>query len=408
MKSRARAIALLISLPFFLAPSRSVARNTWDSIKLLRHAHLQFFPLPIVATTPNEGQTYGALPVLVATDLNNDVMSVFAGALTWNSVTKWGGFLNWLISPSIDEDFRIYGGASQAFYREASLDYAHRSLAKRRLALEEHFQYWENPFERFYGFGPKTPKSAQSNFTSLMFHHANEAAVTLWRQLAAVVQVEWNWMRLQPRALDSIPDTATAFAGDPEVMNSNQMLYRFGARWNSLDDRVFSSHGFLVSALGIASHALQGPPTTFTGYAVNSKFAWQPHRRFTTVGNFQWQQLFGDRIPFTLQSSLGGDKFLRGFVWRRFADHHVVGLDLEERIHIHQWHFFGTDVSFSIDPFVSVGETYRYMGDLKPKNFEATGGVGFRMRADPSVVGRVDFAYGRDGLAIYTTLDYPF
>jgi hypothetical protein len=40
--------------------------------------------------------------------------------------------------------------------------------------------------------------------------------------------------------------------------------------------------------------------------------------------------------------------------------------------------------------------------------FEVTPGVGFRGLAPPSVVGHMEFAYSREGPAIYVGLDYPF
>jgi hypothetical protein len=40
--------------------------------------------------------------------------------------------------------------------------------------------------------------------------------------------------------------------------------------------------------------------------------------------------------------------------------------------------------------------------------FEVTPGLGFRGLAPPSVVGHIEFAYSREGPAIYVGLDYPF
>lgn len=389
-------------------PAAAQTRTLADVPRLLKTARYRFLPLPIVASDPAEGQTYGALPVVVALDANEDVTSIFAAAFTYNSVTKAGGFGIGLFTPSPAEELRLFGGASQRFYREASADYFNRRLLAGRFRLEGHFLYLEDPFERFFGFGPDTPKVAESNFTSHLLRGWGEVSYEFRPHLAALTQLEWSRLRLQPRAISTLLDTVTAYGGDPEVQGSDQILYRAGLRWDSQDNEFFPTRGIQASAVGLLSHATRGSKTFFGGYELRCKFAWQPRRRWTTVGSGRWQQLFGRRIPFTLQSSLGGEKELRGFVPRRFADRHAVVLNLEERILVKEWPIMGTKVALSIDPFFSIGQVFHRLDDLRPRHWEPAGGIGFRMRAAPAVLGRVDVAYGRDGVAVYTTLDYPF
>lgn len=375
---------------------------------LLRHAHYRLLPLPIVASDPAEKETYGVMPVTIALDENENLVSVMAAAGTFNKITKFGGFGIWLMTPSPNEELRLFGGASQRFYREASLDYMNRRWINGRLKMQGHFLYIEDPFERFYGFGPATPKSAASNFTSLLFKGSGEVSYEFLPHLSSVGQFEWARFHLQSRAIDSLPDTTAVYGTLPEVAPSNQIVYRAGLRWDSRDDSTFPTHGLYASASGIVSHEVTGAKTVFGGYDLTGKFAWQPHPRFTTIGHLRWQQLFGHRIPFSQQSSLGGENELRGYVMRRFTDHHAVLLECEERILVKQWQIMGTSVGFGVAPFFNVGQVFPRLADIRPRHFEPAGGIGFRMRAPPATLGRVDFSYSRDGLAIYTALDYPF
>ncbi|MBI4367090.1 MAG: hypothetical protein HY543_09755 [Deltaproteobacteria bacterium] len=383
-------------------------RNLRDVLAALRSARYRFIPLPVIATDPAEGQTYGALPVLIALDDREEILGIFAAAGTYNTVVGFGGFATWMLTPSAREELRLFGGGSQRFYREGSVDYFNHRGLDGRLQGQTHFLYITDPFERFFGFGPGAPKAAESNFTSQWFRGWGELNYAFRPRLAAVLQMDWAKLRIDPRALQNLLDTATAYGALPEVTGAHHLIYRAGCRWESRDNQFFPTRGVQAQFLGIASHAVTGPAQPFGGYEARVKFAWQPHARFTTVGNGRWQQLFGARIPFALQSSLGGEKELRGFVARRFTDRHAVSLDLEERILVKEWHFMGTDVAFSIDPFFSVGQVFRGGDDLRLRNVEPAGGVGFRMRAMPSVLGRVDVGYSRDGFAVYTTLDYPF
>jgi hemolysin activation/secretion protein len=69
---------------------------------------------------------------------------------------------------------------------------------------------------------------------------------------------------------------------------------------------------------------------------------------------------------------------------------------------------FGVDAEFEIAPFVDMGKVFNSFDQLIDTRFEVTPGLGFRGLAPPSVVGHVEFAFSREGPAIYVGLDYPF
>lgn len=398
---------LLAMLVLIGSVPTALARTLRDIPGEIKNAHFQLIPLPIIATDPTEGQTYGAMPVVIALDPNDAIIAIAATALTWNKTNKWGGFANVIFSPSEYEELRVFGGATQRYYSEALVDYSNRRLHDGELQTNAHFWYLEYPFERFFGFGPRTAKSAESNFTSRLFRAWGEAGYEFWPDLSVVGQIDWGSIVMNPAAL-AMPDTSVAYAAEPEVRNADQVMYRAGLRWDSRDSQTFPTHGIMGSALGIYSHAANGIQSNFGGYELRGKFAAQPHERVTLIGNLRWQQLFGKNIPFYFQSSLGGEKELRSFTRRRFVDHHLALAEFEARINVFQKRVFGTDVGFSLDPFFSVGQVFRNFNQLKPSNLEPTGGLGIRMNAKPAVLGRIDLAYGRDGFTVYTTMDYPF
>ncbi|MBI4237026.1 MAG: BamA/TamA family outer membrane protein [Deltaproteobacteria bacterium] len=405
---RSRLAARLACIALWLHAAPAAAGTLADLPRLFKDAHYRFFPVPIVATDPAEGQTYGLLPVVTANDAQDNVISIMAAALQYNSIIQFNGFGIWILTPSADEELRLFGGAATKFYREASIDYVNSGLINHRLRVEAHGLYIEDPFERFFGFGPDRPKDAESNFTSLLGRIWGEVAFEIAPHVALVGQLDWARLGLQPRAIDALADTVTTYGALPEVADSHQISYRAGLRWDSRDSTFFPTRGALVSLLGTISHQLTGPDTPFGGVELRSKAAWQPQRRVTLVGNLWFQQLLGDQIPFFHQSHLGGERNLRGFISRRFTDHGAALLELEARVLIKEWRIFDTPVSFSIDPFCGAGQVFHRLRDIAPHHFEPAGGVGFRMRAPPSVLGRIDVGYTRDGVAVYTTLDYPF
>src|SRR5262249_35186312 len=53
--------------------------------------HTQFFPLPLYATSPAEGATYGVIPVWMRVDGTGRTMWITAPSASWNSATKFNG-----------------------------------------------------------------------------------------------------------------------------------------------------------------------------------------------------------------------------------------------------------------------------------------------------------------------------
>ncbi|MDO8527973.1 MAG: hypothetical protein Q7T03_09840, partial [Deltaproteobacteria bacterium] len=104
----------------------------------------------------------------------------------------------------------------------------------------------------------------------------------------------------------------------------------------------------------------------------------------------------------------GGEADLRGFVQGRFTGRGSVFLNLEERIVIKRWSIMDVKTDVSIDPFFCVGQVFDDWDQMAFGSLQPVGGIGFRAKAHPSIVGRVDVGYGKEGIEVYTGLDYPF
>src|SRR3954449_12006221 len=58
-------------------------------------------PLPIYATLPNEGNTFGVMPVFLRVcDSNQRTRSIIAPSFTWNDVIHWTGSFRWYFYPT--------------------------------------------------------------------------------------------------------------------------------------------------------------------------------------------------------------------------------------------------------------------------------------------------------------------
>src|SRR5207247_3587417 len=116
----------------------------------------------------------------------------------------------------------------------------------------------------------------------------------------------------------------------------------------------------------------------------------------------------GDDVPFFERSSLGGHNTLRAFGVGRFVDNHSLVFNFEERIQLFHLRIFGTIAEVETAPFLDIGkltDSFRYRAFSQ---YEANPGIGFRAISRPNVVGRVDFASGNEGQAVFAGLDFPF
>ncbi len=66
------------------------------------------------------------------------------------------------------------------------------------------------------------------------------------------------------------------------------------------------------------------------------------------------------------------------------------------------------NTDWEIAPFIDIGEVARDLIDVTARNFAVNPGLGFRAVVRPSVVGRVDIGFGKEGPAVFATLGYPF
>ena len=75
------------SEPRARAPARCWPPSAWPRRRAPAAAKTRFFPLPMYTTVPNEGSTYGAMPVFMVADDNDPdrVQSITAPSLSWNS-----------------------------------------------------------------------------------------------------------------------------------------------------------------------------------------------------------------------------------------------------------------------------------------------------------------------------------
>lgn len=384
-------------------------RTLFDLPRAYKETKFQFFPIPYFETDPGAGETYGLMPTFLWYDPDDHLITIAVAAFTYNpKVTGAGGFAGLFLYPSDREFMEIFFGAAQSFARDYYFQYINERWLNERLDAEMELNYLQDPFERFFGFGPAAPESNESNFVSHLWFWKGRAAYEILPKFDLQLEEKWLRMNLNPRAITSLNNTATFFAGNNEVVSSNQWTHRLSLIWDTRDSREFPKQGHTLEASGLfVPPSFDGNPF-YSGYGLAGKEIFTLGERFTTVLRLTLDQLFGESIPFYMQSSLGGENDLRSFVKRRFAGRGRLLFDIEERILVKSFAIMKAKFDLSLDPFFAVGQVFNQWGQIGFDNLQPVGGLGFRALVPPSVVGRVDLAAGSEGLNVYTTLNYPF
>lgn len=402
-------LCVILPLAFVVFSAQAKDRTVFDLPGAYRNAKFQFFPIPFFETEPGAGERYGLMPTFLWYDREEQLMTIAVTALNYNPrLVGIGGFAGLFLYPSARETAEIFLAAAEHFERDFYFHYLNERWLEEKLDVDFELEYEQDPFERFFGFGPETETGNETSFVSHLW---------LWKGLAAYeifehfdLQLEEKWMRMGvfPVALAGISDTATTFAGNSEVTSSNQWHHRLALIWDRRDNQQFPKKGETAEAYGLLAHRAVAARTGYTGFGVQGLKVFTLGQRYTTVLRFLTEHLYGGNIPFYMQSHLGGKKDLRGFVRGRFTGRGRVLFDVEERILVKSWRIMKATFDFSIDPFFSVGQVFDDWGQVRFSHLQPAGGVGFRALVPPSVVGRVDFAASADGLKVYTTLHYPF
>lgn len=406
-----RAIVVFV-VAFLLASGAHAApkeRTLVDMPSAFKQSHLKLLPLPVFETDPASGQRYGFMPTFLWLDPEDQLLAIGIAAMTYNpTVVKLGGYGGLFLYPSDRERLRFFYETAQNYTRDYYVEYANERWLDGKLGVEGEFEYLIDPFERFFGFGPETIKAAESNFVSRTFFWRGGLSYEFFPDVDFGLEERWTRMLLRPRALNRLADTADAFSARPEVRSSNQWDHRLAVVWDTRDSDDFPTKGHELKSYLLLSHEPFGGASFYHGYGFLAKKLFTFKERFTTIAVFRTDQVFGDQVPFYMQPALGGEMNLRGFVRRRFAGRGQVLFDLEERIRIKRWNIMNVKFDVSLDPFFSVGQVFDDWSEVRFAHLKPVGGMGFRAKALPSVVGRIDIGVGQEGVEVFMTLGYPF
>ena len=373
-------------------------------------ADVQYFPIPAVSTSKNDGNDTGLIFPILFTDPDGELKYLLAPMIVRNSIVGTRGSFNVFRYEPGGREIRFTGSFTERIERKVVFSYTDPAFSQGRYSLTFGASFFKNATSRFFGLGRTTTETEQTNYT------AREARAN-WRfgvYANEVTQIavgqRFRQVSLQ-RGGTNLPFTGDQFPSVDGVQGETLILgHRATFYYDTRNNLVSPTDGMAVTAYAEVNQNLRNEDHfVYSRYELEVKKLFPSEsKRAILIVRADLQATIGDQVPFFEQSSLGGQNNLRGYGVDRFIDKNLVAMSIEERIHVARTKIAGVTADFDIAPFLDTGQVFNDYRDVSFKSYRMTPGIGFRGIVKPNVVGRVDYGYSREGGAIFAGLDFPY
>ena len=372
-------------------------------------ADVRFFPIPAVSTSENDGNDTGFIVPILVTDPSGDLKYLVAPMFIVNSIVGARGTLNIFRYDSGGRETRFIGSYTEEIERKVVFSYTDPAFWKGQYAYKVGASFFKNATSRFFGIGPDTPETDETNYTAREFRANWQFGVHVNEVTQLAVGERFREVRVQRGGTD-LPFSKEQFPNVDGMEGASILGHRVTFLYDTRDNLASPTDGTQVTAYAELDQNLRnGTNPVYYRYRLElKKLLPSQSKRAILVVRADLQTTFGNQVPFYERSSLGGQNNLRGFGEDRFIDDHLVVLNVEQRLHVLRMRIVNVVAEFEVAPFVDMGKVFSTFRTRQFKDYEVTPGIGFRGMVRPSIVGRVDYGYSDEGGAVFAGLDFPF
>jgi hypothetical protein len=376
-----------------------------DTIKLVT------VPLPVIASSPNEGVTSGALAAFMAYNKQDEITTLLAPQVTYNDTFGVTASLYGAFYPTPGRNIEMNLSQSNNVNHDYELRVRDTSLMGHKLELNGFFFKLADGSSRFFGFNAKSPQQMETNYSDDEFGYNISAGYQIGKHYQLSLGDRFRDVRIRSGAFKALPDIKDKFSSAtvPGIDGFTTHAVRLSLTYSTLDNRDTPSYGGYTRITFEPTIKDLGGGGNYRHYEVEAKgFIPVNDGRYISVFRLMYNQTLGHDVPFLEQSILGGENTLRGYGRNRFIDNSFLLCNLEERIRLFRWEVFGVTADWEVAPFIDMGAVMTSLYKANGANFEFNPGIGFRAIVRPNIIGRVDLGIGKDGPAVFVGLGYPF
>ena len=377
-------------------------------------AEVQYFPIPAVSSSKNDGNDFGLIVPALITGPDGELKHLVAPMVIYNSIVGMRGTLNLFHYEPGGKELRGIASWSEKIERRFLLSYVDPGFSNGRYSIGVSASHFKNATVRFFGLGPETPLGHESNYTAAETRANWKFGVYANEVTQIAVSQRFRHMEAITPGATPLPFTRDLFGDNAKLVPGKDGATILGERisfhYDTRNSLVTPTDGMAVTAYAEMNHNFKsGAQPLYSRYGIEVKkmFASESKRAILVI-RADLQATIGTDVPFYEQSSLGGQNNLRGYGVDRFIDKQLIAFSVEERIHLLRTRLAGVMADFEIAPFVDTGQVFNSFKDVSFKDYRVTPGIGFRGIIRPNVVGRIDYGFSREGGAIFAGLDFPY
>ena len=413
MRTFARAVIILSlasAWPCFSARAQDAVAEGWPpKVAQPQKAGepISFIPIPVWATLPNEGNTYGIMPVFLDNDADGRIKAITAPSVTWNDVTQVTTTGRYFQFPNDFEERIFQASYGTRLFREVIADWLVAPTEKDRLTINASFNYRKDPFRRFFGLGMSSSPDDETSYTLEGSRGYLKVGYNLTNRINAGFYGGMTVSQPENDGVEKVRKTQSRFPDVKGLEGSTTVISGFGLRFDSRPAREYSTRGALLDATIGGARSNVAKNQLYGSMKVDGRLLWEETDRINGAARVHWAHVYGSDIPYYERPSLGGSFLLRGFILDRFIDNAAWSVDFEQRITAWILHIEGSTVHVRLDPFITVGQVYHHASNMFDK-VQFAPGIGIRAFSPPNVIGRIDIAKGGPNWNIFVELGYPF
>lgn len=368
-------------------------------------------PLPVIAASPNEGITFGALTAFLAHNRRDEVATLVAPQVTYNDTFGVTASLYGAFYPVSGRSIEINLSQSGRVNHDYEVRVRDTSFLGSKLELNGFFFTLADGSSRFFGFNSSSPRQMETNYANDEYGYNLSAGYQIGEHFQLSVGDRFRTVRIRPGAFHNLPDINDKFSSltVPGIDGFTTHALRFSLSYSTLDNRDTPTYGGYTRISFEPTLKPLGGANDYRHYEIETKgYIPLGNGRYISVFRLMYNQTIGDDVPFLEQSILGGESTLRGYGRNRFIDNSFFLCNIEERIRLFRWEVFGVTADWEMAPFFDLGGVMESLDKASYSNFEFNPGIGFRAIVRPNIIGRVDVGVGKNGPAVFVGLGYPF
>jgi outer membrane protein assembly factor BamA len=368
-------------------------------------------PLPVIASSPNEGITAGALTAFLLHNREDEVSTLLAPQVNYNpnfgiTTTLYGAFY-----PSSHQSWEVNLSQSTKVNNDYEVKFLDRTFLAKKLEMNGFLYYFNDGSARFFGFQSTSRTEDESNYDDREYGFTLSAGYQIAKHFQLVLGERFRKVDIETGAINSVLFIRDRFstAAVPGIDGFSAHAQKIAIVYSTLDSAVMPTFGGYTKISMENSSRMFGSSADYRHYEAEMKgFIPLDKARFISVFRLAYNQTLGEHVPFLEQSILGGENTLRGYGRNRFIDNSYFLLNLEERIRLFRWEIFNVTADWEVAPFIDFGSVMETLDRASTRNFEFNPGLGVRAVVRPNIIGRVDVGFGKDGPAVFVGLGYPF